>query len=111
KVNSHVNLSRLASAFARLRTAASSGSAIYFPLHCFPVSIWERSHRRDTRVKGCYIQTETLPGKADDCVERGTRLVAHIGEEFGLAAIGQLGLFLGHQQITLGGLALGDVEP
>jgi hypothetical protein len=27
----------------------------------FPVSIWERSDRRDTRVKGCYIETETLP--------------------------------------------------
>src|SRR5712691_5185245 len=28
---------------------------------CFPVSIWERSGQRDTRVKGCYIESETLP--------------------------------------------------
>jgi hypothetical protein len=27
---------------------------------CFPVSIWERSARRDTSVNGCYIQTDPL---------------------------------------------------
>jgi DNA-binding beta-propeller fold protein YncE len=28
---------------------------------CFPLSIWDRGAAGDTRVKGCYIQTETLP--------------------------------------------------
>jgi len=29
-----------------------------------PLSIWQRRARRDTRVKGCYNQTETLPNAA-----------------------------------------------
>src|SRR5258708_524533 len=28
---------------------------------CLPLSIWERSGQRDTHVKRCYIQSETLP--------------------------------------------------
>jgi hypothetical protein len=30
-------------------------------VRCLPLSIWERSGPRDTRVNGCYNQTETLP--------------------------------------------------
>ena len=36
--------------------------------------------------------------EADDGVERRAQLMAHIGEEFGLAAARQLGLFLGVEQ-------------
>ena len=37
--------------------------------------------------------------------------MAHIGEEFGLAAVGELRLFLCGEQVALGALALGNVEP
>ena len=42
--------------------------------------------------------------------KRRAQFVAHIGEEFGLAAAGELGLFLGGDQGQLGLLAVGDVE-
>ena len=48
--------------------------------------------------------------EADDGVQRRAQFVAHIGEEFGLAAAGELGLFLGGDQRQLGFLAVGDVE-
>ena len=46
---------------------------------------------------------------ADDRVERRTQLVAHVGEERALGAVGALGRLLGAAQLLLGALALGDV--
>ena len=49
-------------------------------------------------------------GEADDGVQRRAQLVAHIGEELGLAAARELGFLLGGDERQLGGLAVGDVE-
>ena len=47
-------------------------------------------------------------GEADDGVQRRAQLVAHVGEELGHGAIGEVGLLQGRNQRLLGALALGD---
>ena len=48
--------------------------------------------------------------EADDGVQGRAQLVAHVGEELGLAAARQLGLFLGGDERQFGFLAVGDVQ-
>ena len=43
---------------------------------------------------------------ADDCVHRGTNLVAHVGKKFGLGAAGRLGELFG--RMCLGGSLLDE---
>ena len=46
---------------------------------------------------------------ADDRVERRAQLVAHVGEELALGAVGDLGGVLRAEQFFLGAAAVGDV--
>src|SRR3546814_16255160 len=48
-------------------------------------------------------------GKADDGVERGAQLVAHIGEEEGLRAVRHLGVFLGGTKLLLNEILSADI--
>src|SRR6185312_10859789 len=45
-------------------------------------------------------------GEADDGIERSPQLVAHVGEEVGLGAVGRLGLVLGVRRYPGGLLGL-----
>src|SRR3546814_3069781 len=49
-------------------------------------------------------------GKADDGVERGAQLVAHVGEEEGLRAVRHLGVFLGSAKLLLNELLTADIH-
>ena len=54
----------------RQRAIAAKATNQGSTLRCFPLSIWERKARRDSRVKGCYIQTETLPRRETRSLRR-----------------------------------------
>src|SRR5260370_40779265 len=49
-------------------------------------------------------------GKADDCVERGTQLVAHISQKVAFRAVRRLGLAARLDQFPLGRLDVRDIR-
>src|SRR3546814_17750707 len=56
------------------------------------------------------VCSSELLGKADDGVERGSQLVAHIGEEEALRAVRHLGVFLGGAKLLLNELLTADIH-